>query len=70
MQSDKPDGDSAMQRFENLLSHSLSVGKKKVEDVEEIAEDIIEPTESPQADEVVHISSNWLHERRHAVRNP
>jgi hypothetical protein len=48
---EKPNGDSAMKRFEDLLGRVIRAGKKKVDDVEEVLEEAIEPTEKPEADE-------------------
>jgi hypothetical protein len=48
---DDDSGDSAMKRFENLLGRVIRAGRKKAEQVEEVIEEAIEPTEKPEADE-------------------
>lgn len=44
-------GEDAMKRFEDFLGRVIRAGKKKAEEVEEVIEDAIEPTEKPEADE-------------------
>ena len=48
--NEKRNGDSAMQKFENLLGRVIRAGKKKAEEVEEVIEEAIEP-EKPTLDE-------------------
>jgi hypothetical protein len=48
---DKQDDQTPMERFENLLSRVIRAGKKKADDIEQVIEEAIEPTEKPEADE-------------------
>jgi hypothetical protein len=45
------DDKTPMEKFEDLLGRVIRAGKKKAEQVEEVLEEAIEPTEKPEADE-------------------
>jgi hypothetical protein len=49
-QEKQSDGDDAMKNLDNLVDKLFGVVKKEAEKIEEAVEEVIEPTEKPEAD--------------------